>query len=126
VALAGERRDIKLKQQLEAVVRPVRVAPGQIEIALEPTAPSGLANELQRKLEAWTGMRWMVVVARDGGDRPLALQARDRRETLFVEARDHPDVKAILSRFPGAEIVDVRDLAGPATPAIEDKEDDAP
>jgi DNA polymerase-3 subunit gamma/tau len=126
VALAGERRDIKLKQQLEAVVRPVRVAPGQIEIALEPTAPSGLANELQRKLEAWTGMRWMVVVARDGGDKPLALQARDRRETLFVEARDHPDVKAILSRFPGAEIVDVRDLAGPSTPAIEDKEDDAP
>ena len=28
VALAGERRDIKLKQQLETLVRPIRVAPG--------------------------------------------------------------------------------------------------
>ena len=67
--------------------------PGQIELALEPNAPQGLAKSLQRKLEAWTGARWMVVVARDGGDKPLAQQARDRREGLFMEAREHPDVQ---------------------------------
>lgn len=126
VALAGERRDIKLKQQLETLVRPIRVAPGQIEIAFEPNAPQGLANELQRKLEAWTGGRWMVVVARDGGEKPLAHQARDRRESLFVEAREHPDVRAILARFPGAEITDVRDPTAIAATPPEEKEDEAP
>jgi DNA polymerase-3 subunit gamma/tau len=126
VALAGERRDIKLKQQLETLVRPIRVAPGQIEVAFEPNAPQGLANELQRKLEAWTGARWMVVVARDGGEKPLAHQARDRREGLFMEAREHPDVRAILSRFPGAEITDVRDPTPIATSPNEEKEDESP
>jgi len=125
VALAGERRDIKLKQQLETQVRPIRVAPGQIEVAFEPSAPQGLANELQRKLEAWTGMRWMVVVAREGGEKPLALQARDRRESLFMEAREHPDVRAIMARFPGAEIMDVRDQPETASPTHDEKDDDA-
>jgi DNA polymerase-3 subunit gamma/tau len=106
---AAERRDIKLRNDLERLVRPIRVSPGQIELAMEQGASPGLANELARKLEAWTGMRWMVLVAKDGGDKPLALQQKEARESLFRAAREHPDVQAILKRFPGAEIVDVRD-----------------
>jgi DNA polymerase-3 subunit gamma/tau len=109
VALVGEKRDIKLKNQLETLVRPIRVAPGQVELALEPGAPAGLPGELARKLEGWTESRWMVLVAREGGERPLAQQARDDRDTLFREMRSHPDVQAVLKRFPGAEIVDVRE-----------------
>jgi DNA polymerase III subunit gamma/tau len=113
VALAGEKRDIRLKTDLERSVRPVRVAPGHLEIGLEPDAPPGLTGELARKLEAWTGMRWMVLVSREAGDKPIAATARERRESLFREARDHPAVKAVLERFPGAEIVDVRDETAP-------------
>ncbi len=109
VDYVAEKRDIKLRNDLERQVRPIRVAPGQIELAMEPGAHPGLANELARKLEAWTGMRWMVLVAREGGEKPLALQHKDARESLFREAREHPGVQAVLKRFPGAEIVDVRD-----------------
>jgi DNA polymerase-3 subunit gamma/tau len=109
VALATEKRDVRLRNDLERMVRPIRVADGQLEIALEQGASPGLPNEIARKLEAWTGRRWMVLVARDGGDKPLAVQHKEARETLFQEAREHPDVQSILKRFPGAEIVDVRD-----------------
>lgn len=109
VALAGEKRDLKLKAELERYVRPVRVAPGRVEIALEPDASPGLTNELSRKLEAWTGRRWLVLVSQEKGSKPLALEARERRDSLFREAREHPAVKAVMERFPGAEIVDVRD-----------------
>ena len=112
----AEKRDIKLKSELERLVRPIRVAPGQIEIALEPGAPPGLPGELSRKLEAWTGTRWMVVVAPQGGERPIALQRKETRDSLFRSAREHPDVQAIFKRFPGAEIVDVRE---PETPIDE-------
>jgi DNA polymerase-3 subunit gamma/tau len=105
----GEKRDIKLKNQVETLMRPIRVAPGQIEVALEATAPPGLPGELARKLEAWTGLRWMVLVTKEGGEKPLAQQNKDQRDTIFRETREHPDVQAILKRFPGAEIVDVRD-----------------
>jgi DNA polymerase III subunit gamma/tau len=113
VALASDKRDIKLKTDLERSVRPVRVGPGRLEIGLEPDAPTGLPGELARKLEAWTGTRWLVLVSKEAGEKPLAATARERRESLFREARDHPGVKAVLERFPGAEIVDVRDDAVP-------------
>ena len=109
MALAAEKRDIRLKSDLENLVRPIRVSPGRFEMALEPRAHPGLANEIARKLEAFTGMRWMVMVSKDGGDKPLAQQRQESRDSLFIMAREHPDVQAVLRRFPGAEIVDVRE-----------------
>jgi len=107
-AFVGERRDIKLKSDIERFVRPIRVETGLIEMALEPDAPPGLPGELARRLEGWTGKRWMVTVARSGGEDPLSVARKTAREGLFAEAREHPAVKAVLERFPGAEIVDVR------------------
>ncbi|MFN4143152.1 DNA polymerase III subunit gamma/tau [Aestuariivirga sp.] len=109
LALAAEKRDIKLKSDLESLVRPIRVAPGQFELALEPQAHPGLPGEIARKLEAFTGMRWMVMVAKEGGAKPIARQRQESRDSLFITAREHPDVQAVLKRFPGAEIVDVKE-----------------
>jgi DNA polymerase III subunit gamma/tau len=108
LALVAEKRDIKLKGDLERLVRPIRVASGQFELALEPGAHPGLANEIARKLEAFTGQRWMVLVAKEGGAMPVAARARETRDSLFRAAREHPDVQAVLKRFPGAEILEVR------------------
>jgi hypothetical protein len=63
--------------------------------------------------------RWLVLVSKEAGEKPIAATARERRESLFREARDHPDVRAVLERFPGAEIVDVRDDAAPDAPPDE-------
>ena len=109
IALVVEKRDVKLKGDLERFVRPIRVSPGQIELAMEQGASPGLPGELSRKLEAWTSRRWMVLVAKEGGDKPLALQKRDAKESAFREAREEPAVQAILKRFPGSTVTDVRD-----------------
>jgi DNA polymerase-3 subunit gamma/tau len=109
IALVVEKRDVKLKGDLERLVRPIRVAAGQIELALEQGASPGLPGELSRKLEAWTRRRWMVLVAKEGGEKPLALQKKDAKESAFREARDDASVQAILKRFPGSTVTDVRD-----------------
>ena len=109
IALAAERRDIRFKTDLETWVRPISVADSRIEIALEPGASASLANELSRKLESWLGRRIMVVVARGGGEAPVAQQKKDARDTAFRWARENKDVQAVLKAFPGAEILNVRD-----------------
>jgi DNA polymerase-3 subunit gamma/tau len=109
VSFVGDKRDIKLKDELERHVRPVRLSPGAIDIALGPGAPPGLAGELARKLEAWTGERWMVSISNEPGEPPLREQTRAMRESAFLEARNHPVVKAVLDKFPSAAISDVRD-----------------
>ncbi len=109
VALANDKRDVKLKSELERFVRPISVSDGKIELALEPGAPPSLTNELSRKLEAWTGRRFMILVSNAGGAATLASQKKTARQTAEREVRELPDVQAILKTFPGAEIVKVRD-----------------
>jgi DNA polymerase III subunit gamma/tau len=113
IALATERRDIKLKTDLETYIRPIAVSEGKVEIALVDGANPAIANELSRKLEAWTNRRWMVMVAKSGGAEPAAQIRKDAKESAFRSAREHPDVQAILKKFPGAEILNVRDLEAP-------------
>jgi DNA polymerase-3 subunit gamma/tau len=127
VALAGEKREIRLKNALETDVRLIRFEPGQIEISLTEQASTGLAGELSRKLEEWTGTRWMVVVGRDGTAPTIAETRRSARAEAVDKARANPLVLEVFSRFPGAEIVDVRVPVGeiPAAP-IDENPDELP
>jgi DNA polymerase III subunit gamma/tau len=127
IALAAEKRDLALKSALERDVRLVRFEDGTLEVALEDSARKTLVGELSKKLADWTGRRWMVAVSAEAGTPSLRAQAEARKAELKDGVRDDPLVQAVLARFPGAEIVDVRPAAGApdgnadeiASPAIE-------
>ncbi len=108
VALAAEKRDLALKSALERDVRLVRFEDGRLEIALEASAPRTLTGELSKKLSEWTGRRWMVIVSAETGAPSLHAQAQTREAELKDDVRGDPLVQAVLARFPGAEIVNVR------------------
>ena len=114
VQLASDRRDIQTKLALERDVRVVRCEDGQLEIALEPNAARTLVNDLSRKLQQWTGRSWMVVISREPGQPTLKSVADAKKADLETGVRADPLVKAVLERFPGAEIVGVR--GGPDAP----------
>jgi DNA polymerase-3 subunit gamma/tau len=110
VALAGERREAKLKVHLEEHVSLVRFDTDQIELHLLPGAPKELGNELREKLNAWTGKRWMVALSPRPGQPPLGQVARERQEAELREIEKHPAVAAVLQQFPEAKISNVRPL----------------
>jgi DNA polymerase-3 subunit gamma/tau len=107
IALCTEKRDITTKMALERDVRLVRFEDGKLEIALERTASRSLIPALQTKLTAWTARRWVVVVSSEQGETTKFEQARERDAELKRGVRTDPLVQAVLSRFPGAEIVGV-------------------
>jgi DNA polymerase-3 subunit gamma/tau len=106
--MAGDNRDMKLKAQLRQFVRPVRMEQGKLEIALSPDAPKTIANDLFVRLKEWTGIHWNVSVVSGPGGLTLVEQEAKQRDDRLTDARSDPDVAAILSRFPGARITDVR------------------
>jgi DNA polymerase-3 subunit gamma/tau len=108
IALAGAKRDLAVKAALERDVRLVRCEDGRLEIALEPSAGKALVNDLSRKFSQWTGRRWMVVVSQESGQPTVKSQADARQAELKTGVRADPLVQAVLARFPGAEIVQVR------------------
>ena len=111
VAYVSSKRDVKLVRELERHVLPVSIGVGRIELSLLPDAPIGIANELSRRLEAWTGNRWIVSVSTsEAPGQTIADQKRERRDDLFRRARESDDVQAVLKGFPRAEIMEVRDL----------------
>jgi DNA polymerase-3 subunit gamma/tau len=112
IALAAEKRDISLKSALERDVRLVRFEDGKLEIGLEASARKTLVGELSKKLSDWTGRRWMVVVSAEQGTPSLRAQAELRKAELKEDVRGDPLVQAVLARFPGAEIVEVRPPPG--------------
>jgi DNA polymerase III subunit gamma/tau len=119
IALAQEKRDIGVKMALERDVRLVRCEDGQLEIALEATAPRTFVHDLQRKLTAWTGKRWIVVVSQEQGAATLRAQSEARQAEIERGVQSDPLVQAVLNRFPGAKIVGVTENA-PAAGAADD------
>ena len=120
IALAAERRDLQTKTALERDLRLVRFEPGRLEIALEPNASKALIGDLGRRISQWTGQRWMVVVSGEQGQPTVRSQIDARRAELERGVQADPLVKAVLARFPGAQIVAVREgLPDAPPPSIE-------
>ncbi len=130
IALAARQRDLTVKAALERDVRLVRFQDGKLELALEPGAPKSLIHDLARKLDQWTGRRWMVVVSTEEGAPTVRSQADARQAAFERGVAADPFVQEVLARFPGAQIVDVRRnddgmMATDALPAAGDDDDAA-
>jgi DNA polymerase-3 subunit gamma/tau len=106
-ALAARHRDIKLQTAIQRDLRLVNIKPGRLQVSLAETGSRSIANELSGKLKAWTGQTWLVDMVQAEGQATLREQKqaaeRERKET----AATHPAVKALMTAFPGARIVDV-------------------
>src|SRR5690606_13384129 len=133
-ALADANRDKLFKVSLKQYVRLVRLEPGRLDVSLTGDAPKTLLGDLKGRLETWTGRRWMVSVSREEGGQTLAELESAKRDSAFMDARNDPAVAAILARFPGARIIDVRipdapdaeagDADLPPEPATDDDDND--
>ncbi|MGF1551360.1 MAG: hypothetical protein ACFBWO_02515, partial [Paracoccaceae bacterium] len=103
-----------LAECLARDVRPVRLRPGVLEVALGPSAPKDLPDDLGRALSAIEGTRWSVVVSGREGGATLAETRRETARAIEARAEAHPLVAAALEAFPGARVSAVRPLSAPS------------
>src|SRR5262249_47882087 len=108
IVLAAQKRDLAVKLALERDVRLVRCEDGRLEIALQPTAAKTLVNDLARKFSQWTNRRWIGVGSAGKVEPTVRWEMEARQAALKTGVQADPLVQAVLTRFPGAEIVDVR------------------
>ena len=124
VALARAKRDIQLVQALERDVRPSRFEPGSIAFTPVEGANSGLAQTLSRRLQEWTGERWMVALVAGSTTPTLREGAAAREAERVSSAASHPLVQKVLDRFKGARIVDVRPPEAAPSPPVGEADDE--
>ena len=113
VALADQHRDLRIKIGVRNSIRLVSLAPGHLSVSLTPNADRSILTDLAQRLKLWTGRNWMVSLSQEEGGRTIAEIEEETRETLFSDASKDPAVAAILQKFPGARVIDVRLPAAP-------------
>jgi DNA polymerase-3 subunit gamma/tau len=132
VALARARKEGILANHLEGDLHLVRFEPGIIEFRPGERAPNDLAGRLGRCLQDWTGRRWMVGVSSASGAPSLREQRQARDAERLEEAAQDPLVQEVMTLFPGARIVEVREAAAdqggerddPEPPTAKERQED--
>jgi DNA polymerase-3 subunit gamma/tau len=124
VALARTKRDIQLQAALEHDVRPVCFEAGRIEFSLIEGASPQIAQTLSRRLQEWTGERWMVTLVAGSKAPTLRENAEAREAERLSGVAANPLVRKVMARFPGAQIVEVRSPEASPTPEAVAASDD--
>ena len=109
-ALAESHDEALLAARIRTFVRPVRLQPNLLEIALADGAPDTLAGDIARNLSQWTGQRWMVSLAEGKGGQTIAEERSAARDAQKDEIAATPTVQAVMNVFPGAKIEDIRPI----------------
>jgi len=107
VALAEAHRDVRLKTELEDYVHLISFEIGRIEFRPSPRAPSNLAGRLGSQLEEWTGARWAISIAKEGGAPTIRETREDEWAKAVATAKQDPLVAAAFVAFPDATVVDI-------------------
>ncbi|MFO7920710.1 MAG: DNA polymerase III subunit gamma/tau [Nioella sp.] len=130
VALIEANRDIKLLVEVKTCLRLVSYSPGRITFQPTDRAPRDLAPRLAQSLKTWTGVRWTVSVAGEGGGDTIEEAETAKARALEDEALDHPMMQAVLARFPKAKVTQIRtaeeiaaEAEADALPEVEDEWD---
>ncbi|MEO0542202.1 MAG: DNA polymerase III subunit gamma/tau [Pseudomonadota bacterium] len=108
IALCDKNRDPLMKANIRQYVLPAAIEPGRLTVGLTEGAPQSLLGDLSKKLQDWTGDRWMISLARDAEGQTLAQQEEAKKQALVSDASRDPEVAKILEKFPGAKVVNVR------------------
>ncbi|HEY5106841.1 MAG TPA: DNA polymerase III subunit gamma/tau [Caulobacteraceae bacterium] len=111
VRLIDSRRDVALLLDVEKYVRPISFRSGAIVFEPAPGAPANLSTRLASRLKEWTGLPWLVASEGGGGAETLLDRHKRERAAEMVEVLAEPFVQAVMSTFPGAEIIEVRRMA---------------
>ena len=109
-ALAVAKGAPVLKVHIENDMHLVSMEQGKIEFRPSARAPRTLSGDLAQRLKEWTGIRWVVSVAREGGAPTIAEAKKNAHAAKLEAVLQEPMVRAVLDRFPGAEVIAVRDL----------------
>ncbi len=124
IFLVEDKRDLALKTQIKRHVRLVSFSDGQMAVNLVENPPREFLPTLKKRLDEWTGKRWMISISQEEGAPTLSELERAESDARMDDAKNHPAVEAIMKQFPGSRIVNIRVRQEEPEPTLEPAPDD--
>ncbi len=108
-----EKKEIKLKYELEKNVNLVSFEKNRIEISFNENLDKNFVKELSLKLFEWTHQRWIITFSKTQGDISIKEKEQNKRNQLIAKAKDSELYKVVLEKFPDVNLVDVKKKDNP-------------
>ena len=103
-----EKKEIKLKYELEKNVNLVKFERGRIEISFNDNLDKDFVKDLSTKLLEWTGQRWIISFSKNKGEMSIKEKVKNKQKELIENAKNSNLYKKMLDYFPDAELIDVK------------------
>ena len=106
--VCSEKKEIKLKYELEKNVNLVKFERNRIEISFNDNLDKDFVKDLSAKLFEWTSERWIITFSKSKGEMSVKEKQKNKREELINEVKNSEIYKTIIEKFPDAELTDVK------------------
>jgi len=108
IKLCNEKKELKLKYELETNVSLVSFIDKKIEISFNENLDKDFVKELTFKLREWTGQRWIIAFSKEIGQLSKKQKTNIEKSKIIEDAKEEDVYKKVLDLFPDAELVDVK------------------
>jgi len=106
--ICTQKKEIKLKYELEKNVNLVKFERNRIEISFNDNLDKDFVKDLSSKLFEWTSERWIITFSKSKGEMSVKEKQKNKKDELINEAKSSEAYKIVMKKFPDAELVDVK------------------
>ena len=105
--ICKEKKEIKLKYELEKNVNLVNFERNRIEISFNENLDKSFVKELSSKLYEWTGERWIISFSKEMGQKSVKQQVDEDKKKLINDIKKTQLYNDFIKKFPDAYLNDV-------------------
>ena len=109
IELCEEKRELKIKYELENNLKLVSFKDQKIEISFNSNLDKTFVKDLTAKLLEWTNKRWIIAFSKENGLPTIKEQKKDLKENLIKKESETNFFKEVKKTFPDAELIDVNE-----------------
>tara|TARA_Y100000741_G_scaffold330777_1_gene285592 strand:- start:668 stop:2314 length:1647 start_codon:yes stop_codon:yes gene_type:complete len=108
IGLCIQKKELKLKYELETNVNLVEFIEGRIEIAFNENLDKDFIKELSNKLYEWTNTRWIISLSKKKGLISKKQVENINKQETFDQIKKSTTYKKVLDMFPDAELTEFK------------------
>ena len=103
-----EKKEMKLKYELENNVNLVKFERNRIEISFNYNLDKDFVKELSLKLFEWTDERWIISFSKSEGEKSVKDKQKNEKDELLKNSKNSEIYRTVIGKFPDAELLDVK------------------
>ena len=106
--VCNEKKEIKLKYELEKNVNLVNFEKSRLEISFNDNLDKNFVKDLSIKLFDWTKERWIITFSKTKGKMSIREEQQNKKIEIIKKAKTLDSYKQVIDKFPDANLVQVK------------------